>query len=359
MENPSSILSQIPVVLGSGNSNNASSVTGVKSKHRYETSLGQLTKKFIGLLRKSPDGVINLNEASQVLEVQKRRIYDITNVLEGVGLLHKTSKNNIKWNGGAIDSSLIASGAENIHSRKHLEQENAHLEAKEKALDELIKTASLELQSATESKANKPYTYVTYRDLRCIKEFSEQTVIAIKAPSDTKLEVPDPRESLQIWLKSDKGEIEVYLCPEDDTCSASNSDEGKGTSMINDVESSMKTEDLKSDLEDNSLKHAFISEDDDLGPMGSKSYLMQTEDQTNNYIKMMHNYVNPMNDDIIPSSPLGSGSSLVDLPFLHLEPPLSDIYSFALDENEGIAELFGYNLKPNDENSITTDESLK
>ena len=28
-----------------------------KSKHRYETSLGQLTKKFISLLREAPDGV--------------------------------------------------------------------------------------------------------------------------------------------------------------------------------------------------------------------------------------------------------------------------------------------------------------
>jgi|TARA_B100001142_G_scaffold242982_1_gene242128 sugar-specific transcriptional regulator TrmB len=29
--------------------------------------------------------------------VQKRRIYDITNVLEGIGLIEKKSKNNIRW----------------------------------------------------------------------------------------------------------------------------------------------------------------------------------------------------------------------------------------------------------------------
>ena len=33
-----------------------------------------------------------------MLEVkQKRRIYDITNVLEGIGLIEKESKNSIKW----------------------------------------------------------------------------------------------------------------------------------------------------------------------------------------------------------------------------------------------------------------------
>jgi hypothetical protein len=29
--------------------------------------------------------------------VQKRRIYDITNVLEGIGLIEKKSKNIIQW----------------------------------------------------------------------------------------------------------------------------------------------------------------------------------------------------------------------------------------------------------------------
>ena len=41
--------------------------------------------------------VVDLNKASEVLEVQKRRIYDITNVLEGINLIQKKSKNNIQW----------------------------------------------------------------------------------------------------------------------------------------------------------------------------------------------------------------------------------------------------------------------
>lgn len=35
------------------------------------------------------------------MQVQKRRIYDITNVLEGIGLIEKKSKNNIQWKGTA------------------------------------------------------------------------------------------------------------------------------------------------------------------------------------------------------------------------------------------------------------------
>lgn len=59
-----------------------------------------LTKKFVHLLKTSPDGVMDLNVASEKLEVQKRRIYDITNVLEGIGILEKKSKNNIQWKCG-------------------------------------------------------------------------------------------------------------------------------------------------------------------------------------------------------------------------------------------------------------------
>lgn len=64
---------------------------------RYDTSLSLLTKKFINLVESSQDGVVDLNVASEKLEVQKRRIYDITNVLEGIGILEKKSKNNIQW----------------------------------------------------------------------------------------------------------------------------------------------------------------------------------------------------------------------------------------------------------------------
>ncbi len=67
------------------------------SERRTETSLGSLTKRFCELLHASPDGVLDLNEAAETLSVQKRRIYDITNVLEGVGLISKASKNHIRW----------------------------------------------------------------------------------------------------------------------------------------------------------------------------------------------------------------------------------------------------------------------
>ena len=46
--------------------------------------MGELTRKFVELLKNSPEQAVDLNEAVRILKVQKRRIYDITNVLEGI-----------------------------------------------------------------------------------------------------------------------------------------------------------------------------------------------------------------------------------------------------------------------------------
>ena len=100
-------------------------------RSRFDSSLGLLTKRFLGLLQSAENGILDLNLASVTLAVQKRRIYDITNVLEGIGLLKKISKNNIQWKGSD-------SPADSADSQRVLNQDLADLEAKENQLDELI-----------------------------------------------------------------------------------------------------------------------------------------------------------------------------------------------------------------------------
>ncbi len=58
---------------------------------RYDSSLGLLTKKFVSLIQNAPEGILDLNQAAGQLGVQKRRIYDITNVLEGIGLAQRVA----------------------------------------------------------------------------------------------------------------------------------------------------------------------------------------------------------------------------------------------------------------------------
>ncbi|NWW49128.1 E2F2 factor, partial [Pedionomus torquatus] len=190
-------------------------------KTRYDTSLGLLTKKFIRLLNESPDGVVDLNRAAEVLEVQKRRIYDITNVLEGIQLIRKKSKNHIQWMGTGIFEDAAVTAKQQV-----LRGELVELSRMERTLDQVLQDyasdgiggLSRPTLSSSFSYTLSPSTlaYVTYQDLRAISNFQEQTVIAVKAPPETQMEVPDfSKDNFQLHLKSTNGPIEVYLCPEE------------------------------------------------------------------------------------------------------------------------------------------------
>ena len=64
---------------------------------RQENSLCQLTKKVIQYIKAKKKLNININELVKDLNVKKRRIYDITNVLQGIGYIEKKGKNEIIW----------------------------------------------------------------------------------------------------------------------------------------------------------------------------------------------------------------------------------------------------------------------
>jgi sulfite reductase alpha subunit-like flavoprotein len=54
-----------------------------QKKQRQENSLDELTRSFINYVKETKNVKININEIVKKLKVKKRRIYDITNVLEG------------------------------------------------------------------------------------------------------------------------------------------------------------------------------------------------------------------------------------------------------------------------------------
>lgn len=197
-----------------------------RSSSRYDSSLGLLTKKFVQLLSEAPEGVLDLNKAASALGVQKRRIYDITNVLEGIDLIEKRSKNHIAWSsnpeglGGDRDgdeSEGNSSSAGKLASKKRslLRNDIKNLEKDEFQLNGLIKTASDMLNSYKEDKSDyhggssvSRNLQVPIDEIKNISEFRNDTVIAVKAPTGTGLEVPDPDEGMQ---GTGKRKYQIYL----------------------------------------------------------------------------------------------------------------------------------------------------
>ncbi|CAK6954900.1 transcription factor E2F4-like [Scomber scombrus] len=152
-------------------------------------SLNVLTTKFVRLLQEAEGGVLDLKDAVKLLAVgQKRRIYDITNVLEGIGLIMKISKSIVKWIGALPVENVLELSNRQIHLKSELED----LEQKECMLDQQ-----------------------KFWDIcNC---FSGHTLLVVRAPSGTQLDVPIPKAvqnspaKYQIHLKSINGPIDVIL----------------------------------------------------------------------------------------------------------------------------------------------------
>ncbi|KAJ8272081.1 hypothetical protein COCON_G00109400 [Conger conger] len=154
---------------------------------RHEKSLGLLTTKFVTLLQEAKDGVLDLKVAADTLAVrQKRRIYDITN---GVGPGCNTRE---------IADKLI-----------DLKAELEDLDRREQELDQ-----------------QRVWVQQSIKNDIC-GCFKGDTLLAIRAPSGTQLEVPIPeaqalnsQKKYQIHLKSTSGAIEVLLVNKDTSGSA-------------------------------------------------------------------------------------------------------------------------------------------
>ncbi|CAD5117571.1 DgyrCDS6330 [Dimorphilus gyrociliatus] len=179
---------------------------------RHEKSLGLLTVKFVRLLQSSANGHLDLKRAAELLEVrQKRRIYDITNVLEGIGLIEKKSKNAIQWKGATGSSAELTSEISVLRS------ELEDLERQERMLQGFIHSATVSIQNMTDDETNKTFAYATHNDI--CRSFEEKTIFAVQAPTGTELQVPPPmcpikygeKYSFKMHLKSRKGPIYTFL----------------------------------------------------------------------------------------------------------------------------------------------------
>ncbi|XP_061883403.1 transcription factor E2F5-like isoform X3 [Entelurus aequoreus] len=138
-------------------------------------SLHRIATQFVRLLQAAEGGELDIRQAAGLCTVeQKRHIYDITNVLQDIGLV-KTSKNLIKWIGGKNTFGLKC-------ELKELQQQEYMLDIQRLWLEQSVRNTLEEYRALI---------YVNYDDVCNV--FSGNTVLAVRAPSGTRMDVPIPK----------------------------------------------------------------------------------------------------------------------------------------------------------------------
>jgi len=196
----------------------------VVERTRFDSSLIVLTKKFLDVIQTAENGKVDLTSTATNLNVKKRRIYDITNVLEGAGLVEKTSKNFVQWkgsvgpfsldpvgcNGGSSGSNIAENSIIGVNCNRYraLLAENADLEQKILSVQDNIRILA----------EKRPF--IRFKDIRNLPAFRDKIILAIRAPRGTELRVDDdgsefPKKRFQICMQSQEFPISVYSVSDD------------------------------------------------------------------------------------------------------------------------------------------------
>lgn len=78
---------------------NSSLGNSVLAYNRKEKSLGELCRRFLLQYGIEGKGVLYLDKCTKDLSVERRRIYDIINILESFSVIRRRAKNEYQWRG--------------------------------------------------------------------------------------------------------------------------------------------------------------------------------------------------------------------------------------------------------------------
>ena len=69
---------------------------------RKDKSLGELCRRFIQLFGTRSPCALNIELCTQQLGVERRRLYDIMNILESLSAISRQGKNAYQWQGTQV-----------------------------------------------------------------------------------------------------------------------------------------------------------------------------------------------------------------------------------------------------------------
>uniref|UniRef100_A0A182WGN9 E2F/DP family winged-helix DNA-binding domain-containing protein n=1 Tax=Anopheles minimus TaxID=112268 RepID=A0A182WGN9_9DIPT len=335
------------------------------SKRRFDKSLTMLTRSVVKMLRETPDGVLYLRDVSSTLSNrQKRRIYDVTNVLEGIGLVKKQVKNHIKWIGEELTTKSCLGTARQIGEHMRTRR---NLELREAWIDKQLNAIRKSTQMLHEDDAMRSFLYVTSDDLisvfgenRTLLTLSEdqqltrrrQPTFPVGVQTTNWRSIRHGGNNRHLWAKSRPKGLPLTLMVLKEPYGSCYTRPSRRTAILraNAVQkyTRLEEEDVEQDSQDvppwgGTMEHN--------NPMSGEPGNESDEDE---YAKLRHrerlarilldNRTDAHHSLYRPNGWTNRKKETRGLliPFLVIKPRTYGSYTFALQPNEGVFDLFGY-----------------
>ena len=135
---------------------------------QLQTSLGSITEHLINTLKTNQEIEIELSKACKLIDAPKRRLYDVVNVLIGIGLIERCGKSRIKW---------TSRESKTKNAQTFLEQREQELLQFSKELDQY-------LDDMLNSEAFSQYAWVSDEDVAALKTSPQSKIFALKGPKN-------------------------------------------------------------------------------------------------------------------------------------------------------------------------------
>ena len=187
-------------------------ITSSDDFSHFDSHLASLSVKLIKVLRDSPDGLVDLKSIMQCLNSKsRRRVYDIVNVLVGIGLIEKDNNGVLIWKGGGIESN-----SKDIKRQvEFYSKDVAKLEQVEAMLDQQRFCLEQSLKNLTDDFEVERLLYVPHDQIsKCFDPCD--SLVSVEAPVGATVEFPtfqqyDDKTQFELSVVSKTDAVSVKL----------------------------------------------------------------------------------------------------------------------------------------------------
>jgi transcription factor E2F3 len=155
-----------------------------------------LTKDYISYLVSNAGSEVDLGKAEQALSASKRRLYDVTNVLAGVGLIKRRGKSQVRWVGR--------------HPRADHPDADAMARRKEASIDAMLAFVDGALSELLESPRFQEHGWLSEEDIEKLDPEGSVHLFALRGPPSMTIDFADQEAGTRHMVcRAEHGRIEM------------------------------------------------------------------------------------------------------------------------------------------------------